>query len=277
MTLQKIVPLIFLVSLTFTAGLLMNRAAMLDTLKRVGVLLRALIANFVIVPALAVLVTYAYHLADPIAAGLLLMAMAPGVPFILLAGGRKKGGSIELAIELTFILSALSTITIPFTARLLLPEGGSASIPLSQLTALALFQLLPLLLGALLSAWRPGVALTITPFFKRLTTISLIALFVLLTPQIVRSIAMLFGSFGILAILTIVVLSLATGWLAGGPRAEYRHTLAIGTALRNPGTAAVIATTFKSPAVQAGIAAYLILQFAVGIIAGEVFKRVPQR
>ncbi|HEX3457205.1 MAG TPA: hypothetical protein VHR97_04540, partial [Candidatus Baltobacteraceae bacterium] len=87
MTLQKVVPLIFLVSLTFTAGLLMNRAAMIDTIKRVGVLLRALMANFVIVPALGVLVAYAYHLTDSVAAGLLLMAMAPGVPFILLAGG----------------------------------------------------------------------------------------------------------------------------------------------------------------------------------------------
>jgi hypothetical protein len=45
MTLQRIVPLVFLVSLTFRAGLLTNRAAMLDTLKRVGVLLRALDAR----------------------------------------------------------------------------------------------------------------------------------------------------------------------------------------------------------------------------------------
>jgi hypothetical protein len=92
-------------------------------------------------------------------------------------------------------------------------------------------------------------------------------------PQIVRSIGILFGSFGILAMLTIVILSLATGWLAGGRRAEYRHTLAIGTALRNPGSAAVIAATFKSPAVQAGVATYIIVQFVIATIAGGFFKR----
>jgi hypothetical protein len=42
--LQRIVPIVLLVSLTFSAGLVVNRAAMLDTVKRVGVLLRALIA-----------------------------------------------------------------------------------------------------------------------------------------------------------------------------------------------------------------------------------------
>jgi predicted Na+-dependent transporter len=270
---QKIVSIVLLVSLTFSAGLLVNRAAMLDTIGHVGVLLRALIANFIIVPALAVLIARLYHLPDPVAAGLLLMAMAPGVPFILLAGGRKKGGSLELAIELTFILAALSTFTIPLTARLILPEGRSPTVPLSQLTTLALFQLLPLVLGALLAALRPALAITITPFFKRLTLVMLIGLFALLMPQIVRSIAMLFGSFALFAILTVVVLSLATGWLAGGRRPEYRHTAAIATALRNPGSAAVIATTFKNPYVEAGVAAYLIVQFLVAAVAGKIFTR----
>ena len=275
--LQKIVPIVLLVSLTFSAGLLLNRAAMLDTVKHVGVLLRALIANFVIVPALAVLVTRVYHLADPIAVGLLLMAMAPGVPFIMLAGGRQKGGSLELAIELTFIMAALSTITIPLTARLVLPEGSSVSVPLGQLTALAIFQLVPLLLGALLAARLPALAAAITPFFKRLTLISLLALVALVMPEILHSIAILFGSFGIIAMLTIVVLSLATGWLAGGRRADYRYTLAIGTALRNPGSAAVIATTFASPAVKAGVVTYVIVQFVVATVAGEFFKRAASK
>ncbi|HEY2473817.1 MAG TPA: bile acid:sodium symporter [Candidatus Cybelea sp.] len=276
MTLLKIVPIVLLVSLTFTAGLLVNLAALRDTIKRVGVLLRALIANFVIVPALALVITRAYHLPDPIATGVLLMAMAPGVPFIMLAGGRQKGGSLELAIEVTFIMAALSTITIPFTARLLLREASGARVPLEQLVALGLFQLLPLIVGALLAARRPAIALAITPFFKRLTMIGAIALLAIVMPQIVRSVAIVYGTLGTLAMLTIVILSLATGWLAGGRRAEYRHTLAIGTALRNPGSAAVIASLFKSPTVEAAVATYLIVQFVVAAVAGEFFKRFPQ-
>jgi predicted Na+-dependent transporter len=105
----------------------------------------------------------------------------------------------------------------------------------------------------------------------------LIALFAFMMPQIVRSIVVIFGTFGMIAMLTLVLLSLATGWLAGGRRAEYRHTLAIGTALRNPGAAAVIAATFKTPAVEAGVAVYIIIQFVVGNVAGEVFKRAALR
>jgi BASS family bile acid:Na+ symporter len=272
-TLQKIVFIVLLVSLASTAGLLVNRTAMLDTVKRVGVLLRALIANFILVPTLALLVARAYHLANPVATGLLLMGMAPGVPFIMQAGGRKKGGSLELAIELTFIMAALSTFTIPFTVRLMLPEAHAASVSLAQLKALGLFQLLPLLLGALLAAYVPATARKITPYIKRLTLISMIAFFAIITPQAIRSLGILFGSFGVLAMLTLMILSLGAGWLAGGRRAEYRHTVAIGTALRNPGTAAVIATTFRNPTVEAVVLIYLVLQFIVAAAAGNFFKR----
>lgn len=272
-SLQNIVSIALLVSLAGTAGLLVNRAAMLDTVKRVGVLLRALIANFALVPALALLVALSYHLANPVAIGLILMAMAPGVPFTMLAGGRKKGGSLELAIELTFIMAALSTITIPLTARLLLPEGHGASVQLKQLTALGLFQLLPLLLGAVMAACLPELVAKIIPFFKRLTFISMIAFFAVITPQTIRSFGILFGSFGLLAMLTLMILSLAAGWLAGGRRLTYRHTVAIGTALRNPGSAAVVATTFQSPTADAVVLIYLVLQFVVAAVAGNFFKR----
>jgi len=277
MTLQNVVFIVLLVSLAASAGLLVDRAAMFDTLKRVGVLLRALIANFVLVPALAVLIARLYHLSNPVATGLLLMSMAPGVPFIMQAGGRKKGGSLELAIELTFIMAALSTFTIPLMARLLLPEGHGASVSVGQLEALALFQLLPLVLGALIAAFMPAFAKKITPFVKRLTLISMIAFFAIITPQTIRSLGILFGSFGVLAMLTLMVLSLGTGWLAGGRRAAYRHTMAIATALRNPGSAAVIATTFKSPTVEAVILVYLVLQFIFAAVAGNVFKRAALR
>ncbi|HEY1868969.1 MAG TPA: bile acid:sodium symporter, partial [Candidatus Cybelea sp.] len=270
---KNIVSVVLLVSLASSAGLLVDRAAMLDTLKRVRVLLRALIANFVIVPALALLVARVYHLANPVATGLLLMAMAPGVPFIMQAGGRKKGGSLELAIELTFIMAALSTFTIPFTARLLLPEGHSGSVSLGQLKALGLFQLLPLVLGALVTALMPALAKKIIPYFKRLTLISMIAFFAIIAPQTIRSFGILFGSFGVLAMLTVMILSLAVGWLAGGRRADYRHTLAIGTLLRNPGSAAVIATMFRSPAPEAVVLIYFVVQFVVAAFAGSFFKR----
>ncbi len=44
------------------------------------------------------------------------------------------------------------------------------------------------------------------------------------------------------AILVLVLLSIATGWILGGPQPEYRRTLSIATALRNIGTCTVIAT-----------------------------------
>ncbi len=221
----------------------MNREAMLDTIKQIGALLRAyrefrhctgISPGRPPVPS-----------GGPGWSALLIMALAPGVPFILLAGARS--GGLELAIELTFILAARSTFAIPLTARLVLPEGRSASVPLNQLTAPGFFQLLPLRLGALF-AWRmPRLAVSITSVLQAAHAARLDRAFRLSHApdrtldrdplRILRhdSDAKARASFAL------------TGWLAGGRRAEYRHTLAIGTALRNPSAAAVIQRRSKHP------------------------------
>src|SRR5579863_2411690 len=115
----KIVAIVLLVSLMLHTGLLVNVAHLKTALRDVGLLARAFLANFVIVPLLGVLFArVVFHLSDPIATGVLLMAICPGVPFVVLSGGRRKGGSLGLAVELAFLLPLVSVVTVPITARL---------------------------------------------------------------------------------------------------------------------------------------------------------------
>jgi len=104
--------------------------------------------------------------------------------------------------------------------------------------------------------------------------LALVVLLALLGPSIVRSVSTVYGTFGILAMLAIVVLSLLTGWALGGPERAYRRTLSIGTALRNIGLAAVIAsTTFEGSVASAAVLTYLVVQVVVTGVVGVYFKR----
>jgi BASS family bile acid:Na+ symporter len=268
----KITAVVLLISLMFHTGLQVNVEHLRAALRNYSLLARALFANLVAVPIFGVLMVRAFHLEDPIAAGVLLMAISPGVPFVVLAGGRKKGGSLGFAVELAFLLPAISVITVPITARLVLPaaEISASSVVLS----LVAFQLLPLLIGMFVNGRWPAKVQGIQRVTGVVVLLAIVALLVLLGPAIVRAITTVYGSYGMWAALCVILLSLLTGWLLGGPEPEYRRTLAIGTTLRNIGLAAVIASTsFTSEAVGASVITYLLIQMIIAVLAGTLFKR----
>lgn len=264
MTLKSAVAIALLLSMMFNAGMQVHPSDLLAVVKNVSLLLRALLANFVVVPLAAYAVVTLLRIDGDIATGILLMAIAPGVPFVILAGGRAKGGSHELAATLALILPALSLITIPITAQLVLPAADRVDVPPAQLVSLLAFQVLPLFAGMLV-AWKlPAAAQRLTPWFGRLTVVALVALLAILAPAIFKSTIRVFGSRGIFAVMLIEAAALGAGWLLGGPKKDERFTLAIGTALRNPATAMVIASAdFTAPAVSAGVVAFFLVQ-AIG-------------
>jgi predicted Na+-dependent transporter len=75
-----------------------------------------------------------------------------------------------------------------------------------------------------------------------------------------------------LAILCLTLLSMATGWLLGGPAHEDQRILGIGTTLRNIGLCLVISTAnFREPLITATVLTYLLIQFIVVAIFGRIF------
>lgn len=269
----KIVTIVLLVSLMLHAGLQVNREHLVAVLKNYGLLGRAFLANFILVPIYGVLAVRGFHLSAPVATGVLLMAICPGVPFVVLSGGRKKGGSLGLAVTLEVLLQALSIVTVPITAYFLLP--GSHVDSRSIIASVFIFQLVPLLIGISLSDRAPETAERLRRILGFVVVVVLVLILALLAARIVASIASTYGSFRILAILTVVVLSLLTGWALGGSRREYRRTLGIGTTLRNVGLAGVIATTtFGGGDVASAVFTYFFVQFIVVALIGVLFARL---
>ena len=274
----QIVSIVMLVALMLDAGMQTNREHLLAALRNFGLLARALLANFVIVPIVGVLIARVFQLDAAIATGVLLMTIAPGVPFLVRAAGRQPGGSLGFAVALTFILPALSVVTIPITAHFVLPLGARAHLPLAQfLTTLVLFQLVPLLIGLLVSYRAPALAMRLD---LPLTIVFAVAVGTLLTMSflvIVKSVSGVYGSRAMLAELCIVLLCIGTGWLLGGPEVPYRRTLSIATTLRNVGLCSLIAATaFPASLAEASVCTYFIVQFIIVIIFRMLFHRAAQ-
>ena len=271
----KIVAIVMLVSLMLHTGLQVNLAHLATCLRNVGLLGRALLANFVLVPLYGVLFTRLFHLSEPITIGVLLMAISPGVPFVVLSGGRRKGGSLGFAVELAFLLPALSIITVPITASLVLPgEHISTS---SVVASLFVFQLIPLLIGIFINERAPEAAARLQRLVGIVAIIAVVVLFGLLGPGLVRAVASVYGSRGILGMLCVVILSLLTGWAFGGSERAYRRTLSAGTGLRNVGLAAVIATTtFGKGQVAEAVLVYLLVQLILVTLVGVLYTRTAK-
>jgi BASS family bile acid:Na+ symporter len=261
---EKVAAIVMLVSVMLSAGLEINVEHLLAALKNYGLFARALLANFIVIPIFGVLLARAFRLDEYVAIGFVLMALAPGVPFLVRAAGRTPGGSLGFAAALAFIMPALSIVTIPLTARfiftagLIAPAAAAGTIPFGRIAVtLVGFQLVPLLLL----------------FFA-----AVVALLVILGPMLVQAVASVYGSRGMLAMLVLVLLSVGTGWILGGPSIQYRRTLSIATMLRNIGTCAVVATaTFPKTLVAPTVLTYFIIQFLISIIFRVYFHRGAAR
>ena len=177
-----------IIATMLSAGLQVNRERLAETFRQYGLLGRALLANFVLLPGVAYVLVRVFHVQGPVATGILLMAMAPGVPFLVNSAGRKQGGSLAFALEIAFVFSALSVITIPITASLLLPPEALTRVPAAKfLTTLLVFQLVPLVVGALIEPrLKPDVVTKAIKVLHIVFLVAVVGLLVLLFPRSCR-------------------------------------------------------------------------------------------
>jgi BASS family bile acid:Na+ symporter len=268
------------VSTMFGAGLQIDRERLVETLRQYGLIAKALLANFILVPLVAILLVKYFQVDTGFAIGIVLMSMAPGVPFLVNSAGREGGGSLSFALTIAFCFAALSVITIPITIELVPPPTDAAHVPIMKfLTTLVAFQLVPLLLGAVIG---PRLA---APVIEKVVRVSHLLFFaatlvfvVLVFPQLVHSVSKVYGYGHLLIIACVGIFSVGIGWLLGGPKREYRRTLSIATLMRNIGLCTLIGTdpTFANTLVLPTIFSYFIITFLISLPVRIFYKRTKE-
>jgi BASS family bile acid:Na+ symporter len=230
------------------------------TWRRARLLLKALFAVLVAVPAMAIIAAHAMSLDRHVEIGIVLMALSPGAP-VALRRSLDAGGEASFAPALQIAVAALAVVSMPlFIAGLAEYYGSPASISPGDLgRQVFLAQLLPLALGMLVRRLLPGPGARIGPRLSRVAQFLLVLLMVLAIVN-VGPVALQAGWRVGAGIAVVTVLALAVGHALGGPDPETRTAVAIASALRNPGLALVVATVNNAhPAVMRTVLAYLVI------------------
>lgn len=249
---------ITLVEMMVLIGLKVTFAELAETGRDWRLVARAATANYVLVPAAALVLLVLFQANPMVAAGFLVLAVCPGAPFGPPLAGI-AGGKVSTAVGLMVILAGSSALLSPLLLGLLLPwvaAGAAPTIDVAGIVAALLgTQLLPLLVGLLIRHRQPQLAERLTPpleLISKVLNLSVVALILITQLGMLADIR----PKGFLGMLLLLLATLAVGWLAGGPAISERRSMALTTALRNVGVGLVIVSgNFAgTPAVSAALA-----------------------
>jgi predicted Na+-dependent transporter len=264
--------LAFVVTSMFSLGLSLTLGQILDALKDVRLVIMALIANFVIVPVVAYLLTLIFPLNEDLRIGILLMSLVAGAPLAIKAAQAAKGDMV-FAGSLVALEVIVTVIYLPFVLPLVIPGTEVDTVALAM--PLILQILLPLAFGLLMNARYDEEAEMTRPIMGEISNLSL-ALMIVLNLANLGQVFSLLGTGAILSSLIIIIAGVVVGYLLGGPDVRDRRTLAVGTGQRNYAAALTIATgsfADRPPVLVLLLAASLISMIVIMLIASEMGKR----
>lgn len=273
--------MVTLVQMMVTIGLGVTLADVLHTVTNWRMVGLAAVANYVLVPALAVGLLLLFGALPMVAAGILVAAVCPGAPYGPPLTVLAKDDRV-LAVGLMLVLAGSSAILSPLLLQVLLPlvaQDGSLAVHGGRIVStLLLSQLLPLCAGLYLRERYSVLAdRLVGPMVWLSTLLNIVLVAAILAVQF-RMLAQIRPS-GYVGMLVLVVGSVAAGWLLGGPRPDDRKALAITTSVRNVGVSLVIATgSFGgTPAVTAATAYAIFQTLLMALIAFCWGRLAPMR
>ena len=248
--LERAVPvatLVFVLSSMLAMGLGLKVAQITAPLRNLRLVAMSLLANFAVMPLGAILLARVLRLDEPLGVGLLLLGVAAGAPFLPKLAQIAKG-DLAFAVALMVLLMVITVGYLPLVLPILLP--GVSVNPAKIARSLVLLMLLPLAGALAVNAKLPAVAARAKPLFDRLSSLGLVLVVVLLVVVNFNDVLSVFGTGAILAGLLFIALGYAVGWALGGPGADTRPVLGLGTAQRNIAAGLVVGSqSFSNPRV----------------------------
>jgi BASS family bile acid:Na+ symporter len=222
-----------------------------------------------LVPLAGYLLYRLFGLPIEYAIGFLLVVAAPGSPFGLKLA-EIAGGEIAYATGLLLSLSVIGIISMPVTARLILPGEVQASFNIATVIGqLILLSLIPLVIGLQARQRRPVLALRLLPPVRKISTLSFILVFILVIANNLTKLTRL-DIPTIIAIIAAVAVSQVIGGLLAEKRTDYQKALVVTTCMRNFGLALLVEqSSFAGTHADISIVAYALLSFfyCVGLVA----------
>jgi len=264
--------LLFVVTTMLAMGLSLTVSQIIEPLRNGRLVVLALIANFVLVPLLALVLTLTIPLREPLKIGLVLLGMEAGAPFLPKLAQFARG-NVAFGVGLMVLLMVVTIVYMPIVLPLLLP--GVRVDPLAIAASLSLTMLLPLGVALFIRARYPEPAGQLQPILGQVSNAALLLLLVTSVLANYRQLIGIIGTGGILAALILIGGGFIIGYLLGGPSGDTRSVLGLGTGQRNISAALLVGTqNFTDPNILAMVlVASTLGLFVLFPIAAELGKR----
>lgn len=270
-TLTSLSVIVFVVTSMLAMGLGLTITEILAPMQDTGLVVRAVLTNFVLVPLLAVAILGILRLSEPLAVGLVLLACSAGAPFLPRIVQMARSDT-AFAVGLMVALMVITIVYLPIALPLLLPGVRVAPFAIAQ--SLVVSMLLPLAIGLFVKARYSPTAARLEPVMTQTSTVALVITIILILVGSLDLVLKAVGSGAILAALLLILGSFALGYVLGGPAQDSRVVLSLGTAQRNISAALVVAASnFTDPSVVVMIIiGSLLMTVFLLVAAGEFGK-----
>ncbi|WP_291313830.1 bile acid:sodium symporter family protein [Corynebacterium sp. UBA2622] len=233
-------------------------------------------AQFVIMPAAAVLVTHLLRLPPELAAGVILVGCAPGGTASNVVAYLARG-DVALSVTMTSISTLLAPLLTPLLTQWLAGQHMPVSASAMGLSILKMV-LLPVVLGVVLRLAAPRLVAALLPALPWISVFA-IALIVANVVFVSRDKIVQAGLIVFAAVVIHNGLGLILGYLTGRatrqPEAVSR-TMAIEVGMQNSGLAATLATAHLSPLAALPAAVFSVWHNVSGALVALLARRADR-
>lgn len=270
----KYIVMASVILLMFAAGMGISFGQLVDAFKQLGIVLKGVLANFLIVPLFIYIILIALPLPPEIKIGIMLMAAAPVAPMAPAFVSSAKG-DVAFAVGLMVVVAILSVVLTPLILGLTLPQTEEGlELDTSQIVqTLVIVQLIPIGIGMAIRHHNPGFVGTLLRFLPRTGQIGLlIGVSLLLLSQAEYILSISFVTYVVLGLLVLMCLFIGDRMLAGDADGK-QVALAISTAVRNIPLALLIATSsFPDSAVGPVTLVFSVMTMVLSVMYGKLKK-----
>jgi BASS family bile acid:Na+ symporter len=261
-----------------SVGLRTDTALVADLKHRWGLVLRALAVVWLGVPLLVIVAVWLLRVPPLGTATLLLMAICPGVPFVVIST-KRASGSARTALLVLLATLITAPVMVPLWAAVIARSSRFVFVvdAMTVLRVIIPSVILPFAIGRIINRVSQRAAVTLA----KLATIMFVAgIAIAVAVLVVKAIPVLAAS-SLQAFVAVVVVTLAAaalGYAAGGPHAPDRIALGYAAALGNPALAlAIAARTVPTADPLPLVAAYVLVRILTLVPFGLWSQRRSSR
>jgi BASS family bile acid:Na+ symporter len=232
--------------------------------RRPGLLLRSLLAMYVLVPLAAFVLVLVLPLSPGLKAALLVLAASAGAPLLPKKLGPLSSDAYVFSLVVT---SSLLAIVVAPAWVALFARYFDVTLEFSWTdvaTVIAKAFLLPLGAGMILRALLPEFCVRYSDQLLKFAGIVLMAVALVLLVAGYEVLLQVRWT-GMAALVALLLMALVIGHVLGGPKPDDRTSLAVACATRHIGIAVIVATAFPGPKTATLIAAYVVGSALVSI------------